>query len=126
MDDNELINDFLKNIPEFTKTAMKYYYQWHPSNPDEQTGMSMAFFEYVNEFVVELLTTMDNAELLKRIFDYFETMAVSEDDLPRWVMSDGVLVRLSDDPEIWSRATSLMGPQTLKMSKEVEGNPGRE
>lgn len=87
----------------------------------------MVFFgDVLNPFLLEELSTMRNRELLQRIFNFLESMAVSGDKEVGWVLTASILERLGDDKIILERARSLMEPETLKLSHEVEKSWSRE
>jgi hypothetical protein len=69
---------------------------------------------------------MRHPQLLKRIFDFFERMALSPDNMVPELLTMETLEYLGDDKTILKKARKLMGRETLKLSHEIEKFWGRE
>ena len=117
--------ELIKSIPELEKAAKKEFDRWKEG--EEEEPPQHVFFGYVlNPFLLEKLTTMENPDLLNRVFEFLETMALSGDEDVVGVLTATVLERIGDDKMLLERARPLMGENTLRMSHEVERSWGRE
>jgi hypothetical protein len=90
----------------------------------EEPGLHLLFGEVVNPYLMRELKTRDSGDDLKRIFDFLERMATTDDELAN-VVAVTVCERLGDEQEVLARARRLMGPDTLILSEEVERFWGR-
>jgi hypothetical protein len=119
-----LIDEALGKFPEIRDLAQQKPY-WQGN--DEHDPLVHVFFgDVLNRFLIEQLSLMKNVGLLQRIFEFMESMAVSEDKSVRDLLSTGMLEVLGDDKHILERARTLMGSNTLRMSHEIEKSWGRE
>ena len=126
---DSLIPSFLDKFPEFRELAEKKkdYWQITVDDPTEDDDpLVHVFFGYINDSVLELISSWKNKELINRLFSFYEIMANSEDEDVVGVLYATILERLGDDKKILKRARSLMGEKSLALSHEVEKFWGRE
>jgi hypothetical protein len=124
-----IIDQFLKEFPEFKQKAEDEKEWWYPEHDEDENDEPLVvifFANVLNQFLVEALRTLDDPELLIRIFNFFERMALSPDELIPGILQAETLEYLGDDKLILERARKFMGAQTLKLSHEIEKNWGRE
>ena len=111
-----LVEMLILKIPEIKNLYEKEINWWG----DEEPGAHNIFGDIVNPYFLCLLKTEETQEHLKRVFDFLEEMAKSEDKLVQEVLNCTVLERLGDDKEILKRASKYMGQKTKNMSGNME------
>jgi hypothetical protein len=122
MNYDNLIQCFLETFPEFKEVATKESKWW-----DEEIPLVHIFFIYVlNPYLEKEFKNTENPVLLEKIFRFLEKMAISDDEGVQEVLGVTILERLGDDKKILEMAREKMGPNTLKMSHEIEKGWGRE
>jgi hypothetical protein len=124
-----IIDQFLEEFPEFKQKAEEEKEWWYPEFDEDENDeplVGIFFANVLNGFLVEALRKLDNPELLICIFNFFERMALSPDELVPGILQAETLEYLGDDKLILERARKFMGTQTLKLSHEIEKNWGRE
>lgn len=62
----------------------------------------------------------ENQALLKRIFQFFEKMAASEDEEVQSLLLCGTLESLDDTPQMLAEACVLMGPKTKMLWNRLQ------
>lgn len=118
-----IIQEFITSFPELKQLAQDELNKtWHR----EEQLVHVFFGNILNKYLVEKLSSTKNDGLFKRLFEFLELMAVSDDKQVREVLTDSILEYLGDNKEILDKARSLMGSETLKLSHEVEKSWGRE
>jgi hypothetical protein len=118
----EMLNDMLiQNVPELKQAYLKELEWWD----GEQPGAHNIFGDVLNPYLIERLDQMDDEKVLKRVFNFLESMALSEDEKVKEVLTCTVLERLGDDTKILERAEAFMGENTKKLSQDVEKGLGR-
>ncbi len=120
-----VIDEFLRSLPEFKGKAEEER-KWWDGEPGEEPLRYIFFGNVLHGFLVQALRTMDNPDLLKRLFAFFERMALSPDEKVPELLTTGTLEYLGDDKVILQRARKLMGWVTLKLSHDIEKGLGRE
>jgi hypothetical protein len=76
-----VIEEFRNSFPELEEASMVLFGRGEEPHP-------MVFFGYVlNPFLFKELSTMRNTLLLKRIFEFLESMALSEENKVRWILT---------------------------------------
>ena len=75
--------------------------------------------------ILNLLSYNTDANLLKRIFDYFEEVSNSEDSYLLNIFSVTVLEILGNDRTILEIANNYMGPKTRQLQVQVDKDLGR-
>ena len=118
----ETAKNFFKHFPE----AYEYFInQKKLTLVDDTDGMyviwEMGIMPYVLHVIKESYKYQD---LIKRIFDFFEEMANSEEETKELLMY-GVLEKLGDEKEIFQKSLSFMGNRTRELSDMVENFLGR-
>ena len=120
-----LIEEFIRTFPKFSDIAERKR-KWWEGDPEDQPLVHVFFGDIVAHYLVEELTAPKSEGLLRRLFEFLESMAISDDDQVREVLTDSILEYLGDDKKILRKARALMGSKTLKLSHEVEKSWGRE
>ena len=120
-----LIESIIENIPELKESAENKKQCWYQGE-DEYPLVYIFLGDVLNPFLVELLNNMDNEKLIDRIFEFFETMAQSEDINIREALTAGTLEVLGDDKERLRKARAFMRLNALLLSHEIEMSWGRE
>ncbi|MEW6141996.1 MAG: hypothetical protein AB1597_02420 [Chloroflexota bacterium] len=120
----DLVDNLIKAVPEIADAYNKYL-KWSGRTRDDPLPHVVFGDVLLQRFLLEELSTMKNTELLNRIFDFFELMAVSDDKDVRDVLSDTVLERIGDDKRILENARSLMRRNTRELSDKAERFLGR-
>ncbi|NDI36668.1 DUF7674 family protein [Chengkuizengella sediminis] len=120
MNKSNLSEELIMKIPELKPLYDKELDDW-----EEFPGNHNVFGNVLNPFLVELLEKKNQERLKKRIFQFFEDMALSEDDDVQNVLIVTVLEYLGDSEKCLKEARKLMGNRTLEFSKEVEKWLGR-
>lgn len=81
----------------------------------------------VERFLIPLLACpTEDVATLRRIFDFLESVAATGDGYGSGVIKVTVCERLGNKKEELARARRYMGPETLKLSHEIEKFWGRE
>jgi hypothetical protein len=118
-----IIDKFLESFPETAELAESEREYW--DGDGEQ--LPYIFFGFViNGPLNNALRGEESSPYLNRIFNFFENMANSPDEMVRELLATGTLEVLGDDKKILSYARVLMGEKTLTLSHEIEIILGRE
>lgn len=75
--------------------------------------------------VVTLLEKNNDTELLKKIFDYFETVSNNADEELKNIFSVTTLEILGNDEKVLETAKMYMGPKTTVLQYEADRALGR-
>ncbi len=119
---DNLITEFIVEFPELKERADKESKWWN-----EEVPLVHVFFgDVLAPFLKTELISLENPRLLNRIFQFLEKMAVSYDEGVQEVLGVTILEWLGDDKKRLEIARKMMGPNTLKMSLEIESGLGRE
>ena len=73
-----------------------------------------------SEFVVARLLSNDSDELLRRVFEFLELLATSRDLKTRSLLQVSFLEHLPKTPGALEAARLRMGPETRRLSDEME------
>jgi hypothetical protein len=87
----------------------------------------LIFGGVVNPFLVESLENNRNEPVVRRIFNFVECMASSDDERLQTIVSVSVCERLGGSSGLLQRAYPYMGPATRQLSDESEAgwNPSK-
>jgi hypothetical protein len=121
MKPNELIRAFVKIFPEFSAQSSEIIRVGH-GDP----GGHVLLGDVLNPYLEENLPEPKDKGLVKRIFDFLEWMALSNDEYAVGVLSATVLERLGDSPDRLQAAWQFMGDKTKLLSVETEKQLGRK
>lgn len=124
-----VIDNFLEAFPEFREKAEEEKEWWQPEPEEDEEPYTLPHIflgNVLNAFLVQELRAMKNLEILKRLFSFFERMALSTDEDVPGLLTAGTLEYLGDDRLVLKRARKLMGNKTLSLSHEIEKIWGRE
>lgn len=121
--ENNVIERLLLTIPEIKQAYQKEIEWWS----DETPGLHNILGNIMNPFVTNLLRrSANNDALIKRIFTFYEDMAISNDEYVRNVLQVTLLEYLGDDKQILETALRYMGTNTKKLSDDIERHLGRK
>lgn len=121
MDYNTLDKELIREIPE-----LKLFYDEELELWDgEEPGQHIIFGNVLNPYLINLIETNKNQELIKRIFDFLEKMACSDNELVQEVLGCTVLERLGDDNMVLTKSKEYMGKETKIISSKIQKGLGR-
>lgn len=115
-----LAKELIEKIPE-----LKPFYNRELKEWDEFPGNHNIFGNVLNPFLIKLLEEENHELLKKRIFNFLEAMAQSEDVKIQEVLTVTVLERLGDSKDILIKAKRYMGEKTILFCEEIERWLGR-
>lgn len=119
--DNAVIY-YLQQVPELQKRFMKQCEEYFI---DDSDGAHVVWSIGLMPCIVELIADYkNNQDMLKRSFQFFEEMAVSDEDTKELLLYS-VLETLGDDKKILEISRTMMGKETLQYSEAVESFLGR-
>lgn len=113
--DKELCAGLLAAVPELAdayKTELEWWGEDHP-------GAHNVYAFVLLPYLLDLLSTNGDKEILKRIFSHVEDLAASSDEYVRGVVKATILWRLAE-PSVIRDAHPHFGPATLQCLKEEE------
>lgn len=116
----DLSSQLIIRIPELTDLYENEIADWN-----EFPGNHNIFGNVLNPFLIKLLEKDNQEQIKKRIFEFLEEMALSDDIRIQEVVSVTVLEYLGDSKKLLKKARKLMGNKTLEFSKEIEKWLGR-
>ena len=93
---------------------------------DEEPGPHKIYGDLLTPYLVSLLNSDAQEEILKRIFAFLEELANHEDVHVQEVVAFSVLEQLGADEQLLQKARKYMSPKTLQFSHEVEAFWGGE
>jgi|GEM_PF-780548 len=105
----------IKEIPEIKPIYDRAAELLWRNEPDAFT----VFEDVLNPYLINLLATNGDEELISRIFVFLEKMANYDDFLVQYVVESTVLERLAYFETILTKAQKYMGKETKKMSDKV-------
>lgn len=118
---DSLIEDIFDTIPELRE---EYNSKAENELIDEETGVHIVFGLIIVPYLIELLKSENdqyNDEMLKKIFEFLEEMAKSDDVLVQEVLEFTIIERIIDEgKEVLNNAYKFMLDETKKSSIEVE------
>jgi len=120
-----LIDEFMNNFPAIKESAEQDT-DWIADEWNEEPLVHVFVGDHFTPYLIEQLSILQDKDLLNRIFEFLESMAISEDTSVREVLTDSILEVLGDDKQILERARAFMRSNTLRMSHEVEKSWRRE
>jgi hypothetical protein len=123
-----LIEQFLKDFPEFNEKAKETREEWVSDMWDEEEILTGVFFAsvLVPYLMREGLVKLDNQQLLDRLFAFMEKMALSIDPVVPELLEAEILEMIGDDKSLLNLAREFMGEKTLEHSHHIERSLGRE
>jgi len=111
-----LQDELLRRLPELTEPSHEVFSYFG----DERPGDHVFVGDLLNPFLVEQLKTQDDPEVLSRAFGFIEEMATSRDESVVNVAQVTVLEYLGKERRILEAAIRHMGPETRKLSAQLE------
>lgn len=115
--------EFIEHLLEFFPSVINQY-----RKSIEENGELLETVVIEDIFIPEIINLLKDSkksELLKRIFDYFESVIKCEDIELKDVFITTVLESLGNDKTILKKAREYMGPQTMKFQLEADKALGR-
>ncbi len=86
----------------------------------ETPGGYPVFEDVVQEFLLKNLNSCQNETLLRRLFDFFERMAISSDGNVSDLLRIAILESLVYHPEHYQRSRQYMGRKTTEFAELEE------
>ena len=114
---DEFIQEFLETFPEFKPIAQREFAFWR-----DQPPLHIFFGSVLDSVLVKELDNLKNPKLLIRIFQYLEKLSGSKVAGVKEAILY-TLTWLSNFEGLLERSRNYMGPNTLKLSLEVEVYP---
>jgi ssDNA-binding replication factor A large subunit len=118
---DDVLELFLKRVPEL-ETEFKVFLK--DNLIDEKDGLYVIWGMGMMPCIITAIKNKANENQLTRIFDFFEEMATSEEDVKELLMYS-TLEKLGDEKEIFELAVPFMGKETRRLSDKVETFLGR-
>ena len=112
-----IFNQFIKRFPELNDTINK---SLKTHLVDDKDGIYVIWGLGIMPSVLELLKRPNNERILKNIFNFFEEMAISEDEEVRELLMYSTLETLDDDKVILKEALIYMGDKTKKLLDGIQ------
>lgn len=118
MNKDQFIDQFLEELPELREP---YAREFQNMRLEREDGIYAIWIFGIMSCVKERLKAPEeNQALLKRIFQFFEKMAASEDDEVQSLLLCGTLESLDDTPQMVADACVLMGPKTKMLWNQLQ------
>lgn len=117
-----LITDFLEKFPEFHQGAEEEADLWRGTAFSGGDDVYSFFLYVLSLFMKENLPEIKDRALFKRIFDFVESMAASDDNKVKHILKVQILWRLVLYPENLKAVWPLMGEKTKLVANEVQKN----
>lgn len=114
-----IVDKMLEAIPEVMPLYKEELSWWDEILPH------IVFGDVLNRYVINLLIVNKEISIIKRIFNFYEEMALSSDLYIRQILTTTVLERLGDEKKILNTAKKYMGLQTIECLKETNKALGR-
>ncbi len=86
----------------------------------------IVYGDLLNPYIATLLSTGDQEEILRRIFEFLETLAKHEDQHVRDLVTVTVCEYLGGNKDLLAKARKYMGPSTRELSWEIQAFWGRD
>jgi hypothetical protein len=84
-----------------------------------ESGPHVVYGDLLNSYVADLLRENKDIETIKKVFDFYEEMAICEDNRVRNVLQVTLLEYLWDEKTTYENALKYMGNETAKINKEI-------
>jgi len=115
----EHINSILvSKIPELKESIEEVTNYWKHERVPSHVLFAEVFYQ--NSFMYNLLSEECNIAIIRKVFDFFEDMANSNDAEVRNLLQVSILEYLWDDLEVLSRAHKYMHTKTRALSDELQ------
>lgn len=123
MNIKDLEKEFLKKNPSLQVLVNK---NKKDNSIVDSDGLFVIWGMAIMPTIIEILKDANqNKIVLENIFEFFEEMAVSENEEIQELLMYTILENLGDEKEIINKAIPFMGKKTRKLSQEVEDFLGR-
>jgi hypothetical protein len=113
---NTVNKELIKEIPEIIPFYEKELEGWRGEEEEKYS----IFKDILNPYLINLLEINENKELISRIFDFLEKMAMSHDYILKNVLELMVLDELARDKTILTKSRKYMGKYTKEMNDKAE------
>jgi hypothetical protein len=120
---DQIIDAMLEALPE-----LRSVYQAAEEFSGKEFGAHVVFGDVlVRGFLGPRLSSVEeDSVVLKRVFDFVERVAAHGDEYARSVVKCTVCEEIGNNRQWLAKARRYMGPETLKLSREIEEFWGRE
>jgi len=118
---DDVLELFLKRVPEL-ETEFKVSLK--DNLIDKKDGLYVIWGMGMMPCIITSIKNKANENQLTRIFNFFEEMATSEEEVKELLMYS-TLEKLGDEKEIFELAVPFMGKETRRLSDTVETFLGR-
>lgn len=118
---NNILELFLKRVPEL-ETSFKISLK--DNLIDETDGIYVIWGMGLMPCIIDAIKNKANENQLIKIFNFFEEMATSEEDVKELLMYS-TLEKLGDEKQIFELAMPFMGNETRELSNKIETFLGR-
>ena len=82
-------------------------------------GANVLYGNVLNPYITELLRASDESDEIIKVFNFYEELALSDDEEVRNLLQVTLLEYLWDEPEIFRRAEKYMLPETKKVNNLI-------
>jgi hypothetical protein len=114
MNYNNMKGILLSEFPELINKCIEYSDSWDFLGEE---GSHTVYGDLINKYVVNLLKENKDLKAIKKIFDFYERMAICEDEKVRNVLEVTLLEYLWDEKTTYDNALKYMGEETAKIFK---------
>lgn len=115
---DNMSEQLIEAVPELRSRYQEELDWWREEKPPTH----VMYGNLLNPFLIALLETNNQDEVLRRVFGFLEKLARHEDILVREVVAVTVLERLWGEKDLWAKAQEIMGKETLRIAQAVEIN----
>jgi len=112
---NNVDEELLKILPELRPLYDRELESWKGQKP----GQYIIFEDLLRSYILPLLDSRENDEVMRRIFGFFESMAESEDIQVVNLLQVGELEFLITRSPLLSMAWRYMGEKTKALTRET-------
>jgi hypothetical protein len=112
---DQLYTELLSRVPDL-RISIERTFGADYDLDKETPGAYPIFEDVVLTVLLENLDSGQDKAFLKRLFDFFEEMAISGDGNVTDLLRIGILEPLVDRPEQYHRAASYMGKKTMEFA----------
>lgn len=119
---DNLVDALAREVPSIGPCIAAHLRRWNNDSP----SLYLLFGDLVSDFVAPQLRSLQGRAELVDLFGFVERMAKSSDAEVQNLVAVGFCERLGVDPPTLAAARTFMGPETLRVSEEIEQFWGSE
>ena len=112
-------SDLSKRLLEAVPELRIPYEQQLKISSGEDPGPHIVFGDVLAPYLVFLLESGQREDIVRRIFEFLEELAVHPDIHVQEVIAQAVVERLAEDKALLSAARKYIGPRTLQFVQEA-------